>query len=232
MIAGMDSVVAAAVAALSVTAAPTAQPQWVPGTRDAVSSMNSLFGPTGLIATPTAYSTEHREGRFGAFFGDGISTASGNYGLIPYIELGGAYVDRTGADDKLVANAKVTLIPQNFRNFEVGVGVIDAFDAIEQTFYVVGSADLVVPEVRTTVRGEEFQSIGLKVHAGAGNGIFDEELFVGGELLFTKNVSVVGEWDTNDFNAALRYAHKDYFSLQLGFFSNDFFLSATTRLRF
>jgi hypothetical protein len=228
----MESVVAAAIAALTVSPSTTAQPQWMQGTREAVSSMNSLLGPTGLIAIPTAYTTEHQEGRFGAFFGENLSTASGNYGLIPYVEVGGVFMDRTGASDKSLANAKVTFIPQNFRNFEVGVGVIDAFDAIEQTFYVVGSANLVTPEVRTTVRGEEFRSIGLKVHAGVGNGMFNEELFAGGELLFTKNVSVVGEWDTNDFNAALRYAHKDYFSAQLGFFNNDFFLSATTRLRF
>lgn len=229
MITGFET----AIAAVMVAATPTmAGAQWTPGTREAVSTMNTLFGPTGLIATPTAYVSEHSSIQFGAFFGDDISSASGNYGLIRYVEIGGAYLDRTGADDKAVANAKVTIIPQNFRNFEVGIGVIDAFDAIDQTFYVVGSADLVTPEWRVNVRGERFSSIGLKVHAGVGNGIFDEELFAGGELLFTKNVSLVGEWDTKDFNAAIRYAHENYFNAQIGFFKSDFFLSATTTLRF
>ncbi|MEW5884613.1 MAG: hypothetical protein AB1725_10375 [Armatimonadota bacterium] len=233
MIAGLETAIAAATAIATTAATPgSPEAQWVPGTREAVSTMNTLFGPTGLIATPTAYGSEHNNIQFGAFFGDDISSASGNYGIIRYVEVGGAYLDRTGASDKAVANAKVTIIPQNFRNFEVGIGVIDAFDAIDQTFYVVGSADLVTPEWRVNVRGERFSTIGLKVHAGVGNGIFDEELFVGGELLFTQNVSLVGEWDTEDFNAALRYAHRDYFNVQFGFFKSDFFLGATTTLRF
>ncbi|MER3413033.1 MAG: hypothetical protein C4341_02115 [Armatimonadota bacterium] len=233
MIAGFETAIAAATA-VAATAATPAGPgaQWMPGTREAVSTMNSLFGPTGLIGTPTAYVSEHNSIRFGAFFGDDLSAASGNYGIIRYVEVGGAFLDRTGVSDKAVANAKVTIIPQNFRNFEVGIGVIDAFDAIDQTFYVVGSADLVTPEWRVKVRGERFSTIGLKVHAGIGNGMFNEELFAGGELLFTKNVSLVGEWDTKDFNAAIRYAHGDYFNVQLGFFKSDFFLGATTTLRF
>jgi hypothetical protein len=232
MIATLETVITAATMLVTPLSSPAAQPQWVEGTREAVSTMNTLFGPTGLIATPTAYVSEHNSIQFGAFFGDDISSASGNYGVIRYVEIGGAYLDRTGASDKAVANAKVTIIPQNFRNFEVGIGVIDAFDAIKQTFYVVGSADLVTPEWRVNVRGERFSTIGLKVHAGVGNGIFDEELFAGGELLFTKNVSLVGEWDTEDFNAAVRYAHSDYFNVQIGFFKSDFFLGATTTLRF
>lgn len=232
MIAGFESVITAATLAVTPLSSPKVEPQWVEGTREAVSTMNTLFGPTGLIATPTAYVSEHNSIQFGAFFGDGISAASGNYGIIRYVEVGGAYLDRTDASDKAIANAKVTIIPQNFRNFEVGIGVIDAFDTIDQTFYVVGSADLVTPEWRVNVRGERFSTIGLKVHAGVGNGIFDEELFAGGELLFTKNVSLVGEWDTEDFNAALRYAHSNYFNVQVGFFKSDFFLGATTTLRF
>lgn len=233
MITGFETAIAAATAIVATTAtSPPAETQWVQGTREPVSTMNTLFGPTGLIATPTAYVSEHNSIQFGAFFGDDISGASGNYGLIRYVEVGGAFLDRTGASDKAVANAKVTIIPQNFRNFEIGIGVVDAFDAIDQTFYVVGSADLVTPEWRVNVRGERFSTIGLKVHAGVGNGVFDEELFAGGELLFTKNVSLVGEWDTKDFNAAIRYAHGDYFNVQAGFFKSDFFLSATTTLRF
>lgn len=199
------------------------------GTRAPLTRTNSLFGPTGLITIPTAYTARRNEARVGASFSEGIRGPSVNYGVLDYIEVGGAFLDRDNGRDRPIANAKVTILPANFRYFELGVGIIDAADAIDQTIYFVASADLIPPKVESP---DGSLPIGFKVHLGAGTGLFREKLFAGGELLFGNKFSVVGEWDTRDFNAAVKYAHNDTTSFQLGMRSSNLFFGMTTAVKF
>lgn len=220
-------------AAMGLVTGPAVHPaplQIREGSRSALTLGSSWFGPTGLITIPTAYTAESGQARFSAFFGEDVSAAAVNYGVVPYVEVGGAFVDRDGADDKFLANAKVTLVPANFKFFEVGVGVIDAADAMDQTIYFVASADVVPPRLDVEEAGG--LPVGFKVHAGAGTGMFKEKAFFGGELLFGKKVSLMGEWDTTNFNVGVRWVPAEHFSIQTGFRRTSLFLTATTAFRF
>jgi hypothetical protein len=195
-------------------------------TRVVSNSVNTLYGPAGLIIVPTARTAREGQLVFGTTFAEGVRGPSANYGITEGISVGGAFLDRDGADDKAIANAHIHIIPANFEWFEVGVGVIDAFDAIDQTFYVTGSAFLDVP----TELDDEIT--GLRVHAGVGTGLFQERLFAGAEFIVNNRWSVIGEWDTENFNAALRYAHDQNFTVQAGFRHTNLFLGASYMMRF
>lgn len=197
--------------------------------RKMLTGANSLFGPTGLIVIPTAYSVENNLFAVSGSYGKDIRGPAVNYGFLEYIEIGGAFIDRESASNKAIANGKVTILPQNFKNFEVGIGVIDAFDAIGRTFYMVGSADFIPPDITEPAQGT--QAVGLKLHAGIGTGMFNEEVFAGGELLFGNKVSVIGEWDTKNFNGAIRFSPNDNVRIQAGFMKTDFFFGITGKFR-
>jgi hypothetical protein len=209
-----------------VAAIAGADAQVVSGTREGLTRANSIYGPTGLIRIPTAYVVDEKTIALSASFGRNIRVPAANYGIFRYIEVGGAFVDREGGSNKAIANAKVSIIPSNFRWFEIGVGVIDAVDAIKQTIYFVASADLVPPNWDVPERGLE--TMGLKAHLGAGTGLFGEKAFGGAEVLFNKKLSLIGEWDTEDLNAAIRYAPTNYLRIQLGVQGKDIHFSATT----
>ncbi|MBX3117981.1 MAG: hypothetical protein KF784_02880 [Fimbriimonadaceae bacterium] len=202
-------------------------PQTVKGTRTALRLANSLWGPTGLIFIPTAYTTDSKAFGWGVGMTKDFSAGSINYGILRDIEVGGAYVDRVGMSNKSIANAKVHIIPSNFDWFEIGVGVMDAVDAINQTFYFVGSADVYVPDFAAQ-RG----AVGLRVHAGAGTGYFSEKPFGGAELLFDRGFSGIGEWDTKNMNLALRYAHKDEFFVEIGSYASKAMFKMSYTMRF
>lgn len=189
----------------------------------------TIFGPTGLISVPTAYTAGLRSADVNMFFGKDNRTAGANFSLIKDIEVGGTWINRNGANDRGMANAKIRIIPSNFKQFEVGAGVIDGFDAINRTFYVVGSATLATPNLAADKVG---QAIGFKVHAGVGTGFFRERLIGGAELQFGQGFSIIGEYDARNFNGAIRYSHKDYFGVQAGFWNKGVFVGATTKLNF
>ncbi len=207
----------------------TASAQVVRGTREGLTRANSVYGPTGLIKIPTAYVVDAQTFAVSAAFGKDIRVPAVNYGILPYIEIGAGFVDREGMSNKGISSAKVSIIPQNFNWFEIAVGIIDPADAIDQTVYFVASADLVPPKWDVPERGLE--TIGLKAHVGAGSGLFNEKVFAGGEVLFTKKLSVIGEWDTKDTNAAIRFSPTDYLRLQLGVQGKDFHFSLTSTFK-
>jgi hypothetical protein len=188
--------------------------------------MNTLFGPTGLLTVPTAAVTPYRQAQFGTSFARDHQTIALNYGLVRDVEVGATYVGRDTANNEFLANAKVQIIPSNFNWFELGIGVIDATDAINRTGYLVMSADFGVPH------GLEDRAVAFRVHLGAGTGIFDNSVFGGAELRLNRRFSLVGEWDTSDLNGALRYTHGDAFRLQVGVRDLRAFLGATYGLTF
>ncbi len=103
--------------------------QVITGSRQALNHSNTIWGSTGLIFIPTAYTTEQRTANWSAVFVDDVSGAAVNYGLIRDVEVGVAFLDFDGSKDKAIANAKVRIAPANFQQFEIGVGVMDIADA-------------------------------------------------------------------------------------------------------
>lgn len=199
---------------------PAAQ-TWEPGFG------NTLWGTTGLIYIPSAYTVGHKDFSFGAALSDDFSTASVNYGFLQDIEFGVAYLNRSNNDNKVVGNAKIHIKPANFDQFELGIGVMDIAGAVEQTFYVVGSAVLIVPDIAA-----DKGAIGLQVHGGVGTGYFSEKPFAGAELFFPKGWTLVGEWDSKNVNMGIRYEHNEEFFIQIGSYSKSAFFKMAYTMRF
>ncbi len=195
-----------------------------------VSGMNTTLGPTGLINIPTAFTARLGEFRVGGTWGGSLRGPSVNYGLVRWIEIGAAGLDRDGGSDKFIASGKVMLTPGNFNWLTVGIGVIDPFDAIDETIYLVGSVDLIPP--RVSVAGESAMPVGLRAHLGGGTGMFKDDLFAGAELLFGNNLAIIGEWDATNVNGAVRYKTATNLQLQAGFREKRIFFGITNSFRF
>ena len=172
--------------------------------------VNTLLGPTGLITVPTSTTTRVERFQLGTAFGQNIRTVSVNWGIFDSIEIGGTVVDRNNQNNKVIATAKVTIIPQNFEWLELGFGAIDPFDAINNTVYGMASVNVRVPTQTTE------QVVGLRLHLGYGTGIYRDKVIGGGEVFLGNRFSVVAEYNGVDTNAALRYVHDDALRLQLG----------------
>ena len=229
----MTQVAAIATAAVSyaytAAIAPNQEPgSIIPGTASGYTDQQTTWGPTGLINVPTAYTIGRGQASVGASFSRDRRGPTANYSPYPDIEVGGGYIERDGFDGKAIANGKVLIRPMNFRNVELGVGVIDAADAINQTFYAIGSFDLVAPDARDDVLGEAFR---LKVHAGYGTGLFRDKVIGGGELSFSNRVGLVAEWDGVDANASIRYRPNDNVTMQLGVMGKNLFFGVTSVFR-
>ncbi|GBC92359.1 hypothetical protein HRbin15_00827 [bacterium HR15] len=188
--------------------------------------VNTLFGSTGLITVPTSTTTRVERFQLGTAFGHNVRTVSLNWGVFEGIEIGGTVVDLTNADNKVIGTAKVTIIPQNFDWLELGFGVIDPFDAIDQTVYGVASVNVRVPT-------EEAQkAVRLRLHLGYGTGFFREKLIGGVEVFLDKRFSIIAEYNGADTNAALRYVHDNSLRLQLGTQAKVIYFSTTYGLSF
>ena len=108
---------------------------------------------------------------------------------------------------------------------ELGIGVIDAADAIDTTAYAVASLDLRLP-----VRDRP--TIDIKLHGGIGTGLFNKNLIGGAEVLVTPRFALLGEWDSRDLNGGVRYIHNDSVSVQTGVAKNQLFFGMTYSMRF
>ncbi|MBX3096717.1 MAG: hypothetical protein KF812_07640 [Fimbriimonadaceae bacterium] len=212
--------------ALRLTAPLQGSP-FIEGSRDSRRQARTIWGSTGLIFIPSAYTVDPNEYGFGMAVTKDFTSASGVFGIVQDVEVGASYLSRSGQDNKFIANAKVHILPSNFRDFELGIGVLDAADAANQTFYFVASADLITPAL-----AEERGAVGMRVHAGVGTGYFSEKPFAGGELFFPNGFSLVGEWDTKNFNTAVRYAHDDEFFIEAGTYSSRLMVKMSYVMRF
>jgi hypothetical protein len=188
--------------------------------------VNTLYGATGLITVPTTTTTRVERFQLGTAFGHDVHTVSLNWGVYEGIEIGGTVVDVVGAENRVIATGKVTILPQNFEWLELGFGAIDPFDAIQKSFYGIASANVRVP----TEEGEK--AIRLRLHLGYGTGAFREKLIGGAELFLDKPFSVIAEYNGVDTNAALRYVHDESLRLQLGIQAKVLYFSATYGLSF
>lgn len=183
---------------------------------------STIYGPSGLINIPSAYGVTLGRSVLGTTIARdrGVSV---NYGLFPNLEVGGAYYEQNGrTDGKVFGNAKYTFSPSNVRGIQFGAGIIDAADTIDQTVYVVASADIITPNAL----GDTF--IGTRVHLGYGNGLFQKRVIGGVELLFTPKFSVIGEYDGLDGNFAARYVLNDSVRAQAGIRNKSFFFALST----
>jgi hypothetical protein len=181
---------------------------------------DTSYGPVGMIVVPTAYVSTKNRVNFGMFIGRQKS-ANANYGIINGIDIGVSVQDIPQSTIRGLLNAKVNVIPANLKYFELGIGFIDLFGALKQTFYGVATTEILS---HTKVTGE-FQ--GVRLHLGYGNGVFREHVIGGAELLLSQRMSVIGEYDGINFNYALRYVRDAAFRAQVGVGDNNLFIAAS-----
>lgn len=188
--------------------------------------VNTLYGSTGLITVPTSTTTRFDRFQLGVAIGQNTRTVSLNWGIFDSIEVGVTTVDRNNQNNKVIATGKVTIIPQNFDWLELGFGVIDPFDAINNTAYGIASVNVRVP----TQAPEDV--VGLRLHLGYGTGIYRDKVIGGGEVFLNNQFSVVGEYNGVDSNFALRYVYDNTLRLQVGTQAKVIYFSTTYGLSF
>ena len=119
----------------------------------------TVTGSTGMLYTPTA--DVLRDGHFSLGYHhleDGDAYTVG-YGMSNAWEISAATVDYNGDHGRdLYLNTKFSLMSENVVRPGIAIGMEDALDEYDRTFYAVASKAL---------------PLGLRIHAGIGDGRFD-----------------------------------------------------------
>jgi Exopolysaccharide biosynthesis protein YbjH len=179
----------------------------------------NFLGATGLLLIPSAYIQRDRQ--VAAFVSGSSASVAGGIvaGIRNRLELSVTGVDAeddfADGSSGLLLNAKLSLVKETLSLPALSIGVIDAFDTLDQHpgWYVVASK-YVIPYFVQAVSG---QDLALKLHLGFGGGIYDEELFAGAELFFRAPLAVMAEYANGELNLGGRY-HARRWSATLGWF--------------
>ncbi|MBQ2114704.1 MAG: YjbH domain-containing protein [Selenomonadales bacterium] len=119
----------------------------------------TVTGSTGMLYTPTA--DVLRDGHFSLGYHhleDGDAYTVG-YGMSNAWEISAATIDYNGDHGRdLYLNTKFSLMSENVVRPGIAIGMEDALDEYDRTFYAVASKAL---------------PLGLRIHAGIGDGRFD-----------------------------------------------------------
>ncbi|MFN3650663.1 MAG: hypothetical protein ACK47B_13895 [Armatimonadota bacterium] len=184
----MRKLVALAALTLGLAAAPA-------------SAEPNFLGSTGLILTPTAATVGDQNVGAHAHFTDNFNTY-GVLGAWSGVELGVTYFDPDGGDGDPIVNLKWNFLPETTLSPGVAVGVIDLFDEFDAdpSWYIVASKTF--PQFIPALGG-------LRLHAGFGGGIYDEEIFAGAELALGTPLDLLPV-DRPTFTAIAEFANSDF----------------------
>lgn len=209
----------------------------------------SWYGSTGLVYTPSAMITPPLKVTGGAHwvdFDQSQTVFNANVALASNLELGiGRIQDAAPAigavnqrfTDETVVNGKYRLDLSRWLGGitaapDVAVGVWDAADSINRSFYIVASMNLDVAKVAGVS--------GLKAHVGFAESERDTKngelklggmdgLFGGIEFAPVRNALVQVEYDSEDFNASLRYFFTELVSVEVGLIDGELGIGASAR---
>lgn len=179
----------------------------------------SFLGYTGIYYTPTAEVLPPNVWSAGAYsvdlddtFPDRYSFGYGFDGRLEVTLL--KYKPKNGQDETFLAG-KYQIFPERQGQPAFAVGVYDVTDEQKTTVYIVASKTLSGPfEVK---RRKVFQAIG---HFGIGGGQLDG-IFSGLELVLGPSLSLLGEYDTKNFNVGARILINDSIALNGALFDFD-----------
>ena len=208
-------------------------------TGPASNSSPSYLGATGLLITPTAmiaaplkasgYWHQVRSDPAQTFYGATIGLPGG-------FEISGVRLtaieplpnETDATRDETVVNAKYQ-IPMGKLLLDpllpkVAVGVFDASNQVNRTYYVTVSRALSLTQTSNAA---------LNLHAGWGHSNVDDtrlDGFFGGLDFSPFSAALLQvEYDAKDINANLRYYPAPWLSLDAGVLANDFAFGATLR---
>jgi hypothetical protein len=200
----------------------------------------SWFGSTGLVVIPTAYvldpataQVEYHHINADNNGNPALQIFGGNVGVTSDLEVGVTRFQGIETGDSLnpttsktALNAKYHLQMNKWLNSpdmpDVAVGVFDVTNQFNRAWYVVASKQVNFLESGPTSLGLHLGYARNEARQGALDGIFG-----GVDFVPFKNLIAQAEYDSNHFNAAVRYFPTKWFSLDLSSVDSNFGWGAT-----
>ncbi|MBM3500503.1 MAG: YjbH domain-containing protein [Armatimonadetes bacterium] len=168
----------------------------------------SVLGLTGAVVTPTTELPPVKGLNVGYHWIQDTLDGAGkvNAAPIPKVEIGATWwnPEAAGSDDELLFNAKYLFVEEDEKNPAVAAGVIDLSDEIDQTWFGVISK-VFNPD------GE----VPITVNIGGASGDTISGIFGSVKLALHEDVDVIGEYDSEEFNFAVRARPYEDFTIDL-----------------
>jgi hypothetical protein len=187
-----------------------------------VAASPTVFGPTGLLVTPTADTPGTAKIDLGGWFTDDLATSGSlNIGIGAGLEVNGAWVDPDGpAKGEGIVSAKWRFRQSSITRPAVAVGVMDLTDEFEITPYVVVQKEF------------KLAGSGISAHGGfARAGSLLDGSFAGAEATLASKYKVMAEYDGDDVNAGVRFPATDRVEITAGKVKDGFAVGATFSIR-
>src|SRR4029079_1156444 len=165
-----------------------------------VAAAPNYLGSTGLLLTPNAYVRHTREWNAHVHGQEDFVTYGANFGILDKLEIGVTAFDRKHGNTEALLNAKYQFIPETNKVPAVAVGVVDITDE----FDIDPSVYLVISKALGTLSGAGTTGLQIRAHLGIGQGLYDT-VFGGVDLVITPKVMLIAEYDSDDFNAGIRF---------------------------
>lgn len=186
------------------------------------------YGNTGLVLTPSAYSSSPGCGTISYHWldtdGDSTDLANLNVGLAAGLEIGGSWADGPSGDSELVGNAKWRLPVEKWLTQEdlpaVAIGGVDLTDELDRKLYVVLSKNM-------PVGMDESRMVGVHFGYGDSDGGILNGFFGGVTFAAFRNSVINAEYDGENFNADLRWGLRDRLTVDVGVVDGDFGIGLT-----
>ncbi len=184
------------------------------------------YGNTGLVLTPSAYTTGPGRGTISYHWidtdPDHTDLVNLNVGLAQGLELGGSWID--AGDGELVGNAKWQLPIERFLDEEdlptVAFGGVDLTDELDRSLYVVLSKNLLLGV-------DDSRQVGVHLGYGDSDGGILNGFFGGVTFGAFRNSVINAEYDGDNFNADLRWGLSERITVELGLLDGDFGIGLT-----
>jgi len=181
----------------------------------------SIFGPNGLLLTPTADTPGVADVQLGAWWaGDLANSVALTSGEGSGFESTAAWVDLEGGGSEEVFSGKWRFSKSGLAKPALAVGLIDITNQLDRTPYVV------------LQKGFDLSGNGLMATVGyAQPDTLLNGIFAGAQLKLGDKYSALAEYDGDDINGAIRFSLSDHIELTAGMVKDDFAASAMFRLK-
>ncbi|MBM3473112.1 MAG: hypothetical protein FJX75_07600 [Armatimonadetes bacterium] len=181
----------------------------------------SIFGPNGLLLTPTADTPGMADVQLGAWWaGDLANSVALTSGEGSGFESTAAWVDLNGAGSEEVFSGKWRFRNNSFTQPAFAVGLIDITNQLDRTPYVV------------VQKGFHLSGNGLMAMVGyAQPDSLLDGFFAGGELTLADKYKAIAEYDGDDVNGAIRFSLGKHIEITAGMVKDEFAASAMFKLK-
>lgn len=183
------------------------------------SAAQSYLGYSGLLLTPTTEVLSERQISLGGYYidledDDYAVSLAGTVGLLPGLEAGVNVVDVKDGESDTSINAKYELLKESQTIPSVALGITGlGSDWYDDCIYLVAGKSFNAPA--------EAAFWAPRVYFGVGSDDPVDGLFVGFSAAVADRLTLMAEYDSDDFNAGVRFAVSDKLRLHGGVFGGD-----------